>query len=114
MTALLECTNERTFEHGFNHINSTALQWQNNLTYNVPWGSAPRPRGGNFVARMKLGAPPPDPRQLHRKNEAGETPAGAAPRTPASSPRRLRPRPRRLRPKGSAPRPPLGLRPRPR
>ncbi len=29
----------------------TALQWQNNLSYNVPGCSAPRP-GGGFAARI--------------------------------------------------------------
>ncbi len=41
--------------------------WQNNLTYNIPGGSAPDPKGG-FSARMKLGAPLPDTRLLRHKN----------------------------------------------
>ncbi len=40
-------------------------------------GAPPSDPGGGFAARMKLEAPPPDPRRLRRKNEAG----GSAPDT---------------------------------
>ncbi len=83
------------------------LFWQNKLTYNVPGGCAPRPRGrlcrkseaggsaprplGGFAGRMNL-APRrllglcPRLRRFHRKNVAGsplgQIPAGASPQTP--------------------------------
>ncbi len=67
------------------------------LTYYC-WGLRPQTPGG-FAARMKLGAPSPDPRRLLRKCEAG----GSAPRPPLG----LRPTPHW----GSASRPPVGLLP---
>ncbi len=55
---------------------------------------------------MALGAPPQTPGRLRRKSELLEpqTPAGAPPQTPAASPQERTTG-------GSAPRPPLGLRP---
>ncbi len=56
-------------ENSRKHHFKAALQWQNKLTYHC-WGLRPQTPGG-FAARMKLGAPPPDSRQLRRKCAAG-------------------------------------------